>query len=35
MKIIVEEYAGMAIYVIAGLMMAGIFWQLLDRLNGY
>lgn len=35
MKIIVEEYAGMAIYVIAGLMMAGIFWQLLERLNGY
>lgn len=35
MKIIMEEYIGMAIYVIAGLMIAGVFWQVLERLNGY
>lgn len=35
MKIIMEEYTGMVIYVMAGLMMIGVFWQLLERLNGY
>lgn len=35
MKIIMEEYTGMVIYVIAGLMIAGVFWQVLERLNGY
>lgn len=35
MKIIMEEYAGMAIYMVAGLMMAGVFWQVLERINGY
>lgn len=35
MKVIMEEYAGMAIYVMMGMMMAGVFWQLLEKLNGY
>lgn len=35
MKVIMEEYAGVVIYVIAGLMMVGVFWQLLIRVSGY
>lgn len=35
MKVIMEEYAGMIIYIIAGLMMVGVFWQVLARINGY
>lgn len=31
---IIDEYAGAVIYVIAGLMMTGVFWQLLERMNG-
>lgn len=34
MKMIIDEYAGAVIYVIAGLMMTGVFWQLLERMNG-
>lgn len=35
MKIIMEEYAGTVVYIIAGLMITGVFWQLLERINGY
>ena len=34
MKIMIEEYGAMVIYVIAGLMLAGVFWQILERVNG-
>ncbi len=35
MKVIIEEYAGAIVYVIAGMMLTGVFWKLLETLNGY
>lgn len=34
MKVMIEEYAGAVIYVIAGLMLVGVFWQVLERITG-
>lgn len=33
MRKLMEEYAGMIVYVIAGLMLTGVFWQLLERVS--
>ena len=33
MRKLMEEYIGMIIYVMAGLMLTGVFWQLLEKLS--
>lgn len=33
MRKLMEEYAGVIVYVIAGLMLTGVFWQLLEKLS--
>lgn len=34
MKVMMEEYAGAVVYLIAGLMLVGVFWQVLERISG-
>lgn len=33
MRKLMEEYAGVVIYVIAGLMLTSVFWQVLEKLS--
>lgn len=34
MKVIMEEYAGVVVYLVAGMMLAGVFWQVLEKISG-
>lgn len=34
MKIVIEEYGETVIYIITGMMLAGVFWQILQRISG-